>query len=322
MRIAIILLNWNGITDTLECIESLKKLDYDSYHIIVADNGSSNDSVAILSKLHPDITLIENKKNLGFAEGNNRAIRYALEKGFDALLILNNDTIVDSRLLKAFSQTLLKNPQAILGAKVYLYAEQTTFDHFGGRWNAEKGEFDLVGHREQEDNITWETPFSVDYVCGCSLFASAEAFKKIGLFDARFFLFWEEADFCYRAKSLGYSLLVAPEAKIWHKVSASFVGGKPHVAYFWWRNRLLWIEKHLDKKARKDLYTRLLFPAIFKLMRHHLLLSFQLSTLAFSKKKPQKKKQLQHSKAALYGVSHYALRRFYEGPSWLHKKPS
>jgi len=322
MHIGVIILNWNGINDTLECIASLKALNYPSYKIIVVDNGSTDDSLLQLKTHHPDLTLIENKKNLGFAEGNNQGIMHAIEQGFEALLVLNNDTVVDPNLLNAFAEAHHTHPKAILGAKPYLYTQNTHFDHFGGNWNAKKGTFDLIGYRQQEDHLTWEKPFAVDYVCGCALFATTEVFKTVGLFDARFFLFWEEADFCFRAKKLGYSSFIAPQAKIWHKVSASFVGGKPHTTYFWWRNRLLWIEKHLSIKEMRQLYHRVVFFEIFKLLRHYGLyaLRYGFSRLSHSPKHTTYKEKLLQTQAALCGAIHYLFRRFYAGPEWLFKK--
>ena len=322
MHIAIIILNWNRKKDTLDCLESLKLLDYTSYEIIVADNGSYDDSLEIFSSLYPNITLIDNKKNLGFAEGNNKAIDYVLQKSFDAVLLLNNDTIIDPSLLKEFVKLSEQHPKSILGAKVYLHSQRTIFDHFGGNWNLQKGQFDLVGNRVQDDNISWEIPFEIDYVCGCSLFARVSAFKEIGLLDPRFFLFWEESDFCFRAKKLGYQILVCPQAKIWHKVSASFTGGRPHTIYFWWRNRLLFLEKNLSSKEKRKVHSRIIIPEIFTLTKHHTMKSLQhlLLKLILSPKRFEKKQKLLESKSALYGIIHYFIRRFYNGPSWIFKK--
>jgi GT2 family glycosyltransferase len=322
MHIAIILLNWNGKKDTIECLESLKGLTYKNYTVIIADNGSSDDSLTMLSSLYPQHLFLDNQANLGFAEGNNRAILYALEKGFDALLLLNNDTVVDPSFLTAFVDLAAKHPKSILGAKPYLYSTPTHFDHFGGYWNPEKGSFDLVGNRLQEDNLSFEAPFELDYVCGCALFAKAEAFKELGVLDPRFFLFWEESDFCFRAKKQHYRILFCPQAKLWHKVSASFVGGKKHTTYFWWRNRLLFIEKHFSLSQICSLYIHSILPEIFKLMRHHLILylHYGFYILFRSSKRVEKKEKLSLSSSALCGIRHYFMRRFYNGPSWIFAK--
>ena len=197
MKIFIVLLNWNGKSDTLDCLKSLTQIKTE-HQIIVVDNGSSDDSVVSIQSAYPDTILIETGENLGYAEGNNVGIRHALEKGADYIFILNNDTTVESDILTAF----LKNSKApIQGAKTHLMSDPSLLDHLGGIWNYHKGEFDLVAARERAEN--WTEPLLLDYVCGVALFVKAEVFKKIGLFEKRFFLFWEESDWCLRAKRAG-----------------------------------------------------------------------------------------------------------------------
>src|SRR3990167_5910342 len=103
-KIFVIILNWNGKEDTLACLESLEKVNM-PYSLIVVDNGSNDDSVLAIRNTYPDIILLENRKNLGYAEGNNVGIRWALKNGADYLLILNNDTIVDPNILEGFLST-------------------------------------------------------------------------------------------------------------------------------------------------------------------------------------------------------------------------
>src|SRR3989339_346256 len=118
----ILILNWNGKEDTLECLSSLKKIDYPNYKTIVIDNGSTDDSVKIINKKYPKIKIIENKKNLGYAEGNNVGIRYALKNKADYVLILNNDTIVDKKFLTELVKVGESNEKVgIVGPNVYCY---------------------------------------------------------------------------------------------------------------------------------------------------------------------------------------------------------
>ena len=197
MKIFIILLNWNGKQDTLDCLQSLEQVETE-HQTIVVDNGSTDDSVSFIQNVYPNITILETKDNLGYAEGNNVGIRYALGKGADYIFVLNNDTTVEPNILSAF----LSNPSApIQGAKTHLMSNPTCLDHLGGNWNLQKGVFELVGAREQAEK--WREPLKLDYVCGVALFVKAEVFQKIGLFEKRFFLFWEESDWCWRAKKKG-----------------------------------------------------------------------------------------------------------------------
>src|SRR3972149_12101418 len=101
-KVAIIVLNWNGKNDTLECLASIDKMDYPSIYVILVDNGSQDGSVAAIQRKFPEVMIVETKSNLGFAGGNNMGIRYALRNGAEYVLVLNNDTIVDPQLIKSF----------------------------------------------------------------------------------------------------------------------------------------------------------------------------------------------------------------------------
>ena len=248
--IALIILNWNGKKDTLACLQSVLEIDYPNFAVIVVDNASSDGSQAEIRSCLPQITLIENPKNLGFAEGNNIGIVEAMKRGADLVFLLNNDTVVDPLILQRFVEMFEKEPKAgILGATLFLFDQREKLDHLGGFWNGKKGKFDFVGLRANQEEVF---PQELDYVCGAGLIVKRSVLETVGMFDPRFFLIWEESDLCVRAKRAGFAVLTCPGANVWHKVSASFTGGKPHTTYYWWRNRLLWIEKNVlpEKNAR------------------------------------------------------------------------
>ncbi|MBI3900540.1 MAG: glycosyltransferase, partial [Chlamydiia bacterium] len=110
-KIFIILLNWNGKYDTLECLTSLKKLKPPKFQLLIVDNGSKDDSVIEIRKQHPHIPILETGQNLGFAEGNNVGMKWALSKGAEWILLLNNDTVVDPHLLEAFLAAAQEKPK-------------------------------------------------------------------------------------------------------------------------------------------------------------------------------------------------------------------
>ena len=244
-RICVILLNWNGKRDTLECLESLRQVNYPRFQTVVVDNGSTDDSVAAIRAAYPDTPLFETHANLGFAGGNNVGIEWALKKKFQWILLLNNDTVVDPNFLKAFLAAAQERPQAkILGAKIYRYGERKRIDHLGGFWNPTIGEFESPASDQIDDGFGYEEMEQVDYVSGCALLMHRSVPEQIGLLEPRFFLYWEETDFCFRARRAKFEVWTAPQAHVYHKVSSSFTGGKPHMHYFWWRSRLLWIERN------------------------------------------------------------------------------
>lgn len=312
-KISIVLLNWNGKKDTLECLASIQKIDYPHFQAIVVDNGSSDDSVATFRSLYPDMPIIETHQNLGFAGGNNIGIEWVLRHGAEWIFLLNNDTTVAPDVIKGFFLALKDQPKAkILGAKILRYNTPDTIDHLGGMWVPHKAEFTSLESGEKDH------PFLVsrqaDYVCGAALFMHRSVPQTIGLLEPRYFLFWEETDYCYRAKKHGFEVWTAPKARVWHKVSSSFSGGKPHMHYFWWRSRLLWLERNCSDEERQLLYRKVIIPEIVKLIRHYLIK--RLFSL-FSKKNGEK---LARYKAGCLGIWHYCRKKFGNCPEWLVKR--
>lgn len=310
-RVCVVILNWNGKKDTVPCLESMEKIAYPNFEVVMVDNGSTDDSVKAIRQRFDRVTVVETGKNLGYAGGNNIGIEYALKTGADLVLLLNNDTVVDEKLLDAFVKEAKDRPEVgIFGARPLRFFEPDKLDHLGGVWNEKKGEFNLIGLQERSD-FTYEG--ELDYVCGCSVLVRREVFEKIGLLEAAFFLFWEEADFCMRAKRAGFRIGICDGAKLWHKVSASFVGGKPHVAYFWWRNRFLWIERNLSRQDRWRLFWKVLLPQVGHLYKLRALKGLELKVLKIlrSKKDLKEKEQKLHQyRASLQGFHDYVRRRF------------
>ncbi len=314
-KILIILLNWNGKKDTLECLKSLDKVTYPHFTTIVVDNGSLDDSVASIRAEFPHIPLFETKENLGFAGGNNVGIEWGLKKDFNWILLLNNDTIVDPYFLHAFMESAKQEPKAkILGAKIYRYGDPKRIDHLGGKWSPKIAEFESLSFGCLEDGESFEKMEIVDYVCGAALLMHRSVPETIGLLEPRYFLFWEETDFCCRAKRLGFEIWTAPKAKIWHKVSSSFTGGKPQMHYFWWRSRLLWIERNCLPSEKKHLYKTVILPDLWKMLRHYLLRSIQ-NKLFLKKTNPDSIQKARRNKAGLLGALHYFLGKWGYSPS-------
>lgn len=255
--VTIIILNWNGRQDTLACLESVAKIRARDCRIIVADNGSTDGSLEAISNCYPDVCLIDNKENLGFAAGNNSAICGALDSGSEYIFLLNNDTIVDERIIDAFLSAASKMPRtAVFGAKIYFHADPQRLWYAGGYWDAKTLSFNEHGagqlDRGQYDQLT-----ETEWVIGCAMFVRAEVFREVGLLEPSFFLNNEEVDFCSRVRRAGYTCAYVPQARLWHKVSVSFGGeDSPLKEYFSARNRLLWAQRNAPAGVRWRIYVR------------------------------------------------------------------
>ena len=255
--IFVVILNWNGRDDTLACLASVMQITYSAFRVLVVDNGSSDDSVSAIRSRFLNVEVIETGSNLGFAGGNNVGIQRALDLGADYVLLLNNDTEVASDLLEALLAAAQRFPQAgAFSAKIYFHAEPDRLWYAGASWNEAAARFEQVGEGVRDDGrqafgIAAET----EYACGCAFFVSAARLREIGLLDADYFLYFEETDWCFRARASGHPSIFVPDAKFWHKVSVSLGGeGSPLQMYFVTRNRLRWARRHGTKAQRHAIW--------------------------------------------------------------------
>lgn len=243
-QVCIVLLNWNQETDTRECLASLQQCSYADKTIILVDNGSQDGSPQRLAREFPEVILLPQPVNLGFAEGSNVGIRAALAHGADQILLLNNDTLVDSAFLEPLAAALARDAGiGIVGPKIYCYPERETFWCAGGQVDWQTGRQFHRGGGEQERG-QYESEVEIDYASGCCLLARRDVFEQIGLLDPRYFIYFEEADWCTRALSQGFRIRFIPTSRIWHKVSAAMQSSSPNTAYYITRNRLLFLTEH------------------------------------------------------------------------------
>ncbi|MCK5123537.1 MAG: glycosyltransferase family 2 protein [Candidatus Pacebacteria bacterium] len=235
-KVHIILLNWNGKEDTLECIESLQKVEYSNYKIIIVDNNSEDDSVLAVRKKYPEIKIIENEKNLGFAGGNNVGIKYAIENDADYVLLINNDTTVEKDFLRELVEEGESNKNnGLLGPKTNYHSEPNRIWFAGGKVSWLKNKGTHLG-LDEIDNGQYNEIKEVDYLTGCCLLIKREVIQKIGILAEDYFLYYEDTDFSLRAKNVGYKCVYVPKAKIYHKVSRSTKPGSPSYIYYHVRN--------------------------------------------------------------------------------------
>lgn len=249
-KIYIIILNWNGWQDTLECLESIEKIYYCNYKVLVIDNGSTNKSVIKIKYRYPKIELIITGKNLGFVGGNNIGIKRALKSGAKYVLLLNNDTVVDQRLLEYLLEPIRKESKVgIVGAVNYYFDYPEKIWYSGGIVNWWRGKI-IELTKLDKDCRYFNMIKEVDDVAGSCMLIKRDVIEKIGFLDQKFFCSFDETEYCFRAKKAGYKIVVNFKAMIWHKVARTMTRGgtKPHIGiYFHARNRFLFLRKHCPR---------------------------------------------------------------------------
>jgi len=241
-RVFIIILNWNNWLDTFECLESLKNNDYLNYEVVIVDNGSDEKP----QSPNPDIKIIYNKENLGFSEGNNVGIKYALEHGADYVLLLNNDTVVSNDFLSKLVKAAESNEEiGMVGSKIYFYDQKDRIWFAGGKvnWLYNKGE--MRGYNEI-DQGQYDLPEiqESNYLTGCCLLVKKNVIEKIGLLSEEYFLYYEDTDWSFSAQKAGFKTVFVPGSKIWHKGSQSSIAKSESYIYYHIRNGLIFAKKY------------------------------------------------------------------------------
>ncbi|MCX6563024.1 MAG: glycosyltransferase family 2 protein [Candidatus Aminicenantes bacterium] len=249
-RVAVIVLNWNGWKDTLECLESLRRLDYPAFKTILVDNGSTNDSAARIAEWRQgkmdeaELTIIRTEENLGFAGGNNVGIRHALDAGFDFVWLLNNDTIVDERSLIELVRLARADERiGAAGSLVLFHRAPDRINSAGicvGRFGRRAR---LLGLNRNKSEAEFLKRREVDAVSGCSMLLRSRALRDVGLLDERYFLYLEEVDLCTRLKQKEFRCWVVPESIIWHKQWGSIQPYPELADYYLSRSQVLYIRK-------------------------------------------------------------------------------
>ena len=223
--VEIIILNWNGKDDSIECLRSLSKISYKNKIITVVDNASTDGSIEAIKGEFPALNFIENESNLRFAGGNNVAIKYGLEGKASLFLILNNDTIVKDNFLDFLVKTSESDINiGIVVPKIYYHEDMGRIWYAGGFVNFATGNIYHRGLRKT-DTEGYDKSGEVDYATGCCMLIKREVFEKIGLLDENYFIYGEDVDFSFRATSSGYKIVYEPQSFIWHKVSSATGGG-------------------------------------------------------------------------------------------------
>lgn len=214
--VSIVLLNYNGYNDTIECIKSLKNITYNNYKIVIVDNNSTDNSEIEIKKFIKNddkIQFIQADKNLGFSGGNNIGIRYALENNADYICLLNNDTIVETNFLSELVNSMEKDNKIGVAAGKIMYFEDKDIIWSAGGFISEIKSLGEHYGIDTKDSKKFDDTIEVSFLTGCLQLIRKEVFEEIGMYDDRYFLYMEDVDFCKRATRKGYKLMYIPQSK-------------------------------------------------------------------------------------------------------------
>jgi GT2 family glycosyltransferase len=240
-RVAVVVLSYNGLADTVACVESLKRVRWDPLTTLVVDNGSTDGSADAVAERFPDAPLIRCEENLGFAEGNNVGLRAAFEElGADYALLLNNDTLADERLVAALVEEAERHPDAgALSPMIYYTDPPDLIWYAGARFDPRRGHNGRHTGYGERDRGQYDAVREIARATGAAVLVPRAVVEDVGYLDGDLFLQVEDVEWSLRMREAGYRVLFVPAAKVWHRVSVA-TGGEhsPATAYYEMRNTL------------------------------------------------------------------------------------
>ncbi len=251
--VVLLILTWNRRDDVLRCIASLPRLVYANVTPVVIDNGSQDDTIAALRARHPGLTILENRRNLGYAGGNNAGIRWALQRGADYVQLINSDTEVTPELTGELVRVAETDPRiAAVGCRNVLMEDPTRL--WGAYSTLTYGPFlvrsDGAG---AADGPEWQEVRDVDAVIGNGYVWRRAALERVGLLDEAFFGYHEDVEWCTRARRAGWRVVYAGTAAIIHRGGSSSTPGHARVfpaRYFLGRNALAFVRRYARPAER------------------------------------------------------------------------
>lgn len=240
----IIILNWNGLSDTVKCINSLLESDLSNTKIFVIDNGSANNEAEEIARLFSQVKVFPQKENTGFCGGNNIGIKEAIKDNAELILLLNNDTIIPKDAIKVLSREFVNIPDAgAISPVILLYPETEYANFIKAAWNTSKAQFVLNPENKKYNEVIKNSPWKSQFANGCCLLTSSEIIKKVGFLDERYFAYYDEADWCRRLERFGHYSYVTSASFIYH-IKYSTAHSRVSM-YLLTRNRLLWMKENL-----------------------------------------------------------------------------
>jgi GT2 family glycosyltransferase len=235
-RVAVVLLNWRRWPDTVRCWESLRRLDYPAFETIIVDNGSDDGSERQLKEKCPGSLVIQSGANIGFSGGCNRGIRAALDRGAEFVWLLNNDAeATPSALGSMVAVALSDDTIGCVGSVLYSMEGADRIRAWGG------GRISFLTGR----SVQLLAPGSPDYISGASMLIPRSTLQRVGLLDEQhFFMYWEDADYCFRIRAAGLTLAVATDAKVRHAEFGSLGRENPLLDRYFTESAVTFFRRH------------------------------------------------------------------------------
>ena len=246
-RVGLVTVTYNSGTVIEEFVDSVLKQDHANLILYVIDNNSADDTLQRLAKYADGrISVFRSPQNLGVAEGNNIGIRSAFRDQCDLVLLINNDTVFDEKLVASLIEGLDRQQCEIAVPKILFFNETDKIWAAGGYFSAYRGSARHFGENQKDDG-RFDTPRRINYSPTCCMLIKKEVFERVGMMDANYFVYFDDTDFCNRAERLGIRMFYLPEARMLHKVS-SLTGLESDFTYrYMVRNHVYYLLKNFPR---------------------------------------------------------------------------
>ena len=253
----LVLLNWNGIEHLPACLASLHRQSYQNFKLLMVDNGSEDESLEFARGAFPDIEIIANRRNIGFARANNQGLYHAIENGARYVILLNNDTECDPNFIQGLVAVAESDSHIAACAPKILYFRTrdiingigTEVSMFGYGWDRGVGE---------KDEGQYDEVCDVFGVSGGAMLIRSDVVKKVGAFDPTYFIYFEDIDLSWRIRLWGYRIVAVPKAVVYHKFSATMGKMQLRKEFLSEKNRIRGVLKSFELRNLAKIVPRML----------------------------------------------------------------
>ena len=245
----IILVNYNSLNLTRECIISLENITYKNYKILIVDNSPSKKFDEEMKSNFSSVIILRSITNAGFTGGNNIGINYALENEAEYIVLLNNDTTVEKNFLEPLIETFDDDSVGLVTGKIMYTSDRNKIWYGGGRINWFRGSAITLGNGKI-DNGEYDNKSEVSFASGCLFCLKRSTIEKVGLLNEDYFAYLEDADFCFRLNKMGFIIIYEPRSKIFHHINATTKKSNFPSLYYQFRNRLYFIQTNSPSKYK------------------------------------------------------------------------